>query len=85
MLLGQERRKVEEAYVNGLRRLARKEPPDADSELGYAIFSQSQPLKVSQSSNASPASSLRRGKKLLKRRAHSPTRILSSLHASSMM
>ena len=32
----QERKKVEDAYVQGLRRLARREQPSGDSELGYA-------------------------------------------------
>ena len=31
----QERRRIEDAYVQGLRRLSRKQPPDAESELGY--------------------------------------------------
>ncbi|KAI9717939.1 MAG: hypothetical protein M1828_007031 [Chrysothrix sp. TS-e1954] len=30
----QERRRVEEVYINGLRRLARKQPPDESSDLG---------------------------------------------------
>lgn len=30
----QERRKVEEAYVLGLKKLAHKQPPDSHSELG---------------------------------------------------
>jgi hypothetical protein len=32
----QERRRVEEQYVQGLRKLANRHPPDESSELGYA-------------------------------------------------
>lgn len=32
----QERRRVEEQYVQGLRKLANRHPPDDASELGYA-------------------------------------------------
>jgi hypothetical protein len=32
----QERRRVEDAYVQGLRKLASKRPPDDSSDLGYA-------------------------------------------------
>lgn len=31
----QERRRVEELYVQGLRKLANKHPPDEASDLGY--------------------------------------------------
>lgn len=31
----QERRRVEEAYVQGLRKLANKRPPDESSDMGY--------------------------------------------------
>ena len=31
----QERRKVEEAYIQGLKKLSHKQPPDSQSELGY--------------------------------------------------
>ncbi|KAI9759604.1 MAG: hypothetical protein M1835_000338 [Candelina submexicana] len=37
LIYGKERRRVEEAYVSGLRKLARKQPPDEASELG--VFS----------------------------------------------
>lgn len=35
----QERRRVEEAYVQGLRKLANKRPPDDSSDLGYRHIS----------------------------------------------
>lgn len=31
----QERRRVEEAYVQGLRKLANRHPPDESSDMGY--------------------------------------------------
>jgi hypothetical protein len=34
----QERRKVEEQYVQGLRRLMQFKSPNAASELGYIVF-----------------------------------------------
>jgi hypothetical protein len=33
----QERRRVEELYVQGLRKLANRHPPDESSDLGYAV------------------------------------------------
>lgn len=35
----QERRRVEEVYVQGLRKLANKHPPDDSSDLGYTHLS----------------------------------------------
>ena len=37
--ISQERRRVEEAYITGLRKLARKQPPDESSNLGCAFLS----------------------------------------------
>lgn len=34
----QERRRVEEAYVQGLRKLASRRPQDASQELGYGMY-----------------------------------------------
>ena len=34
----QERRRVEELYVQGLRKLANRHPPDDSSDLGYMHF-----------------------------------------------
>jgi hypothetical protein len=33
----QERRRVEEQYIQGLRKLANRHPPDESSDLGYAL------------------------------------------------
>ena len=35
----QERRRVEEQYVQGLRKLANRHPPDESSDLGYMLYS----------------------------------------------
>jgi hypothetical protein len=34
----QERRRVEELYVQGLRKLANRHPPDESSDLGYLLL-----------------------------------------------
>ena len=39
----QDRRRVEEAYVQGLRKLANRRPPDDSSDLGYARLPACQP------------------------------------------
>lgn len=36
LTVAQERRRVEEQYVQGLRKLANRHPPDDASDLGYA-------------------------------------------------
>jgi hypothetical protein len=33
----QERRRVEEQYIQGLRKLANRHPPDESSDLGYTL------------------------------------------------
>jgi hypothetical protein len=33
----QERRRVEEQYIQGLRKLANRHPPDESSDLGYGF------------------------------------------------
>jgi hypothetical protein len=35
LIIIQERRRVEELYVQGLRKLANRHPPDESSDLGY--------------------------------------------------
>jgi hypothetical protein len=42
----QERRRVEEQYVQSLRKLANRHPPDESSELGYAQQELVQPVRI---------------------------------------
>jgi len=81
LILEQERRRVEELYVQGLKKLAHKHPPDESSDLGYVYWNSNRGLSLLTFEASSPS----HGRRLSAPPKPSPTHTTSSPKRSKPM